>query len=252
MKTLKRMTMRLVLTLALSTTMAAAARAQFPPEKLKNVKVFPEDMPVRALIDTMASFTRALGVRCTFCHVGEEGKPLSTYDFVSDEKHPKQVTREMLGMVAAINGSLLGKLEHRHEPRITVGCATCHRGVSEPRPLQQVLMIAYDSGGVGAAERKYRELRERYYGRASYDFGEVPLADVANALRQRNMADALQFHALNLEFSPNSAFAHRQAGAAYLAAGDTAKAISNFERAIAIAPNDQQTLRLLETLKKKP
>jgi tetratricopeptide (TPR) repeat protein len=244
--------MRTVLTATLTLTLAASAQAQFPPEKLENLKVFPKDIPVRALIDTMAGFTRALGVRCTFCHVGEEGKPLSTYDFKSDEKHPKEAARVMLGMVAAINGAQLGKLEHRHEPRITVTCATCHRGVSEPRPLQQVLMIAYDSGGADAAEKKYRELRERYYGRASYDFGEVPLADVANALRQKSMTDALRFHALNTEFAPNSAFAHRQAGQAYLAAGDTTKAIASFERAITLAPNDQQTARLLETLKQKP
>ena len=243
--------MRIALTAALS-LLAVSAHAQFPPEKLENLKVFPKDIPVRALIDSMAGFTRALGVRCTYCHVGEEGKPLSTYDFKSDEKHAKEAARTMLGMVAAINGSLLGKLEHRHEPRITVTCATCHRGVAEPRPLQQVLMIAYDSGGADAAEKKYRELRERYYGRASYDFGEVPLADVANALRQKSMTDALRFHALNIEFAPNSAFAHRQAGQAYLAAGDTVKAIASFERAIAIAPNDQQTARALESLKKKP
>ena len=244
--------MRTVLTATLSLTLAASAQAQFPPEKLENLKVFPKDIPVRALIDTMAGFTRALGVRCTFCHVGEEGKPLSTYDFKSDEKHTKEAARVMLGMVAAINGAELGKLEHRHEPTITVTCATCHRGVSEPRPLQQVLMIAYDSGGADAAEKKYRELRERYYGRASYDFGEVPLADVANALRQKSMTDALRFHALNTEFTPNSAFAHRQAGQAYLAAGDTAKAIASFERVMVIAPNDQQTARALESLKKKP
>jgi tetratricopeptide (TPR) repeat protein len=124
--------------------------------------------------------------------------------------------------------------------------------VSEPRPLQQVLMIAYDSGGAEAAERRYRELRERYYGRASYDFGEVPLADLANAVRQTSMTDALRFHLLNTEFAPNSAFAHRQAGQAFLAAGDTTKAIASFERAIAIQPNDQQTARTLDSLKKRP
>jgi hypothetical protein len=244
--------MRAIASLLLLFAMTAPARAQFPPEKLKNLKVFPEDIPVRALIDTMASFTRALGVRCTFCHVGQEGQPLSTYDFVSDEKHTKQASREMLAMVAAINGAHLGKLEHRHEPRINVTCATCHRGVSQPRPLQQMLLVAYDSGGADAAERKYRELRERYYGRASYDFGEVPLVDFGNALRARTMTDALRFYVLNTEFAPNSAFAHRSAGGGFLAAGDTVKAITSFERALAIAPNDQQTARTLEALRKKP
>lgn len=244
--------MRYVTAVFLFLITTPAVQAQFPPEKLKNLKVFPEDIPVRALIDTMASFTRALGVRCTFCHVGQEGQPLSTYDFVSDEKHPKQVSREMLGMVAAINGAHLGKLEHRHEPRINVTCATCHRGVSQPRPLQQVLLIAYDSGGADAAEKRYRELRERYYGRASYDFGEVPLADFGNALRPRSMTDALRFYVLNTEFAPNSAFAHRAAGGGFLASGDTARAIASLERALAIAPNDQQAARTLESLRKRP
>lgn len=245
--------MRVIAALALSLALASPAEAQFPPEKLENLKVFPQDIPVRALIDTMRGFTRALGVRCQFCHVGQEGQPLSTFDFVSDEKHTKQAAREMLGMVAAINGAHLGKLEHRHEPRVVVTCATCHRGVSEPRPIQQVLLIAYDSGGADAAERKYHQLRERYYGSAAYDFGEVPLADVGEALGRRNrMADAIRFYVLNTEFSPNSAFAHRMAGGAYLSSGDTVKAITSLERAIAIAPNDQQTQRTLEALRKKP
>jgi hypothetical protein len=95
--------MRVVALLAASLLVASQAQAQagqFPPEKLKNLKVFPEDIPVRSLIDTMAGFTRALGVRCQFCHVGEEGKPLSTFDFVSDDKHTKLAAREMLRMVA--------------------------------------------------------------------------------------------------------------------------------------------------------
>jgi hypothetical protein len=43
--------------------------------------VLPADMAVRALIDTMAGFTRASGVRYTYCHVGNEGEPLTSYDF---------------------------------------------------------------------------------------------------------------------------------------------------------------------------
>ena len=37
----------------------------------------------------MMGFTRALGVRCNHCHVGEDGQPLSTFDFVSDENPNK-------------------------------------------------------------------------------------------------------------------------------------------------------------------
>ena len=44
--------------------------------------------------------------------------------------------------------------------------------------------------------------RTRYYGRAAYDFGEVPLADVGAALRARGKtADALRFYVLNTELT---------------------------------------------------
>jgi hypothetical protein len=39
-------------------------------------------MPVHALLDTMADVTRASGVRCTDCHVGDGRDPLTSYDFV--------------------------------------------------------------------------------------------------------------------------------------------------------------------------
>ena len=111
----------------------ATAAAQWPPQRLENVQVFPEDIEVRELIGIMAGFTRALGVRCTYCHVGEEGQPISTYDFPSDEKITKRKARIMLGMVQSINGEHLAKLPVDSADRLTVQCATCHRG--QPRPV---------------------------------------------------------------------------------------------------------------------
>jgi hypothetical protein len=216
--------------------------AQFPPEKTKNLKVLPPDIPMRALIDTMAGFTRALGVRCTYCHIGKESEPLSAYDFVSDEKPEKLKAREMLRMLSAINGDHLAKLPSRREPRINVSCATCHRGIAQPRPLQQVLLMAYDAGGADSVEAGYRALRQRYYGAAAYDFGEVPLVDVANAIRgKKNLPDALRIYTLNTQVSPTSTFALRSLGGAQVEAGDTAAAVGSYQRALAINPNDQQS-----------
>lgn len=228
------------------------ASAQFPPKELKNLKVFPKDIPVRALLDTMGSFTRALGVRCTYCHVGEEGQPLSSFDFPSDKKPEKEKARTMLRMVGAINGEYLAKLEARRTPTIVVACATCHRGVAEPRPIQQVVLNAYDAAGADSAEALYRALRTRYYGRAAYDFGEVPLADVGSALLARGKtADALRFYILNTQMLPTSAFAFRSAAQGQLAAGDTAAAIRSLQQALSINPNDGQTKRFLDRLSQK-
>lgn len=245
--------MRRLIPLVLLLTIAHSAHAQFPPQKLENLKVFPKDIPVRALLDTMGSFTRALGVRCNYCHVGNEGEPLSSYDFPSDQKPEKIKAREMLRMVGAINGEYLTKLADRRTPTINVACMTCHRGVAQPRPIQQVVLNTYDIAGPDSAEAVYRGLRARYYGRASYDFGEVPLADVGGALRARGkVQDALRFYLLNTELTPNSAFAFRQAAEAQLAAGDTAAAIRSYQRALAINPNDRQAKGTLDKLGAKP
>jgi tetratricopeptide (TPR) repeat protein len=115
------------------------------------------------------------------------------------------------------------------------------------------VLNAYDAAGADSAEALYRALRTRYYGRAAYDFGEVPLADVGGALRARGkMADALRFYVLNTEMTPTSAFAFRQAADAQLAAGDTAAAIRSFQKALAINPNDRQAKGALDKLGSKP
>ena len=84
-------------TLSLATFLALPASAQESwnwPEKPKNLQVLPKEWPGKRLEPVMKGFTRALGVRCSYCHKGEEGKPLSTYDFASDENPNKDRARE--------------------------------------------------------------------------------------------------------------------------------------------------------------
>jgi hypothetical protein len=233
------------------------AGAQLPgrPDYVpSNLQVLPKGMPISVLIDTMGRFTRALGVRCSYCHVGPPGAAMADLDFASDDKPEKRKAREMLRMVAAINGDHLARLASRRDPPIVVTCATCHRGVTEPRPLQQVLLAAYDGegGGVDSIEATYRALRDRYYGRSAYDFGEVALVDVADVLRRRGRtADAVRVYLFNTLMVPTSLFALRSAAAGQLVAGDTAGAMTSLERALAINPNDQLSRTQLDRLKAK-
>jgi tetratricopeptide (TPR) repeat protein len=239
--------------LLLAAGVTTPALAQWPPQRLENLKVLPQDISVRSLVDTMAGFTRALGVRCTYCHVGSEAIPLGQYNFVIDSLAPKNKAREMMRMVLAINNNHLANISDRRSPAIVVTCATCHRGVAQPRPIQQVLMMAYDAGGADSLEKSYRALRERYYGSAAYDFGEVPLADVAAVLQTRaKLPDALRLYKLNMEFLPRSTFALRQAAAAEMAAGDTTSAVADLQRALEINPKDDQAKNSLDRLRKKP
>ncbi len=201
----------LVAALALLPLLPRPAAAQFPPDSFTNLKVLPRNIRADSLVPLMASFTRALGVRCTYCHVGEESKPLETYDFASDEKLPKRKARTMLRMLAVINDTALQSLESRITPPLAVECATCHRGTTQPRMIQDVLLAAWRAGGIDSTLSTYNNLRSRYYGRFTYDFGEVPLVNVATQLlRQGRMDDAERLYALNVEMNPNSVFAKQQ------------------------------------------
>ena len=74
-----------------------------------------------------------------------------------------------------------------------------------------MLNQAYEHGGLDSTRSRYSALRDRYYGRAAYDFGEVPLADVASGLAAKgNANDANALHAFNVEMNPDSKFAQRQ------------------------------------------
>jgi tetratricopeptide (TPR) repeat protein len=188
-----------------------AAAQTWPPDSLTNLKVLPKDITVRELVTLMAGFTRALGVRCTYCHVGEEGKPLEDYRFAADDKPAKRKARVMLQMVDDLNGRYLATLETRRDPPVRVECTTCHRGITEPRTLQDVLLLVYRAKGLDSTIAAYQALRQKYYGRSAYDFGEVPLADVAGSIWDQGQAvDALRLSTLNVEVNPASAFAKRQ------------------------------------------
>jgi tetratricopeptide (TPR) repeat protein len=185
------------------------AFAQWPPDSITNLQVLPEDIAFRRLVDIMSGFTRALGVRCSFCHVGEEGTPLSRYDFASDDKPTKRKAREMLRMVRAINTQFLAGLEDRLAPPIDVRCVTCHGGVRQPRLLEDIVVLAYRQGGLDTALARYRQLRDEYYGRAAYDFGAVPLTEAAGRIQEVSLSDAVAVLALNVEMNPSSVFAKR-------------------------------------------
>jgi hypothetical protein len=220
---------------ALSAAPLAAQAGRFPPDSLINVKVIPKNTPPMQVVGMMRNFAGALGVRCQFCHVGQEGQPLSTFDFAKDEKRTKLVARQMMRMVEEINHRV-DTLPHDHDQKhdtLRVTCMTCHRGVSRPVPLEQLIAETAQGSGADSAARAYRALRERYYGRASYDFGE-PTLDIAafRVARAGKFDEAFALLKLNEEQFPNSSNAATFRGNITLMKGDTAGAIAAFREAV--------------------
>ncbi|MEO6445039.1 MAG: c-type cytochrome [Gemmatimonadaceae bacterium] len=148
----------------LAALLPAQAPGRFPPESLFNTHVIPRNTPVTQVIGMMRNFAGDLGVRCQFCHVGEEGMPLERFDFAKDQKRTKLVARQMMRMVADINrrvDTLPGRAAT--DPQVT--CRTCHHGVSRPVPLSTLLAEAAQASGADSAVKAYQALRARYYGR---------------------------------------------------------------------------------------
>jgi hypothetical protein len=109
---------------------SAALQPAFAVPPFKNLKVFPKDISRADLLSNMKFFSQSLGVRCSHCHVGEEGKPLSTFDFASDAKEKKQIARKMLAMAHRINQENFDQAEDPGVLKVT--CYTCHRGSTKP------------------------------------------------------------------------------------------------------------------------
>jgi tetratricopeptide (TPR) repeat protein len=220
------------------------------PEKPQNLKVLPREFTGQKLRPVMSGFTRALGVRCTFCHVGTEGKPLETYDFVSDANPNKERAREMYRMLGSINDQL-AKIPISGDKRVNMWCHTCHQGRARPTTLAEELDAAYRKSGATAAIARYRELRERYDLRGGYDFSERSLNEFGYELLGRKEQEAaIAILRLNVETFPQSGNAWDSLAEAYLAGGNKVLAETTYGKAIELDPQNSNALEKLRKLRK--
>ena len=219
------------------------------PEKPSNLQVLPKDWPGSRLRPVMVGFTRALGVRCSHCHKGEEGKPLSTYDFASDENPNKNRAREMLRMLGDIDDHLK-KIEPSGDKRVNMWCHTCHHGQPRPMTLEEALDEQYRAKGIQGVLEKYADLKKRFYGRGGYDFGENSLNGYGYALlEQKDTAGAIQVFQLNAAEYPQSGNVLDSLAEAYMKAGDTKKAQEYYEKAVTLDPKNENAKEMLKKIK---
>lgn len=234
--------------LAVSIVLVAAGSAKSQiPDKFTNLKVLPKDISKRELVSTMRSFSMALGERCSYCHVDDDATGKT--DFASDDKDHKETARTMMKMVGDINGVYLAKLEDKD--RVKVRCITCHHGVALPRTIDNIVLDTAQKDGLDAALAKYRELRDKYYGSAAYDFSAVPLNEAAETMAQErnDVAGAITLAKFNLEFNPDNARTYLLLGQLYQASGDKAAAIANVEKSLELDPDNRWAKGILEKLK---
>jgi tetratricopeptide (TPR) repeat protein len=220
------------------------------PERIRNPQVLPKDFPPAKLQAVMKGFTRSLGVRCTYCHVGQEGQPLQAYDFASDQNPNKARAREMYRMLGDINGHLK-KITPSGDRRVNMWCNTCHRGRPKPATLVEELGEAYRKGGVTGAIDRYKELREKFALAGAYDFRERSLDEFAQELQeQKDGAGSIAVLRLNASEFPQSSDAWESLANGYGAAGNTEVAAICFRKALELDPQNDTALESLRKLGK--
>jgi len=186
----------------------------------------------------MQEISRALGVTCNYCHTAAPG---------SGQPEPKkEIARAMMAMTRDIND----RIEAAAGKTAThVQCVTCHRGVAIPKPLAEILAQTLREKGAAAAVAQYRDLRDRYYGRDAYDFGEDTLVGMAQSIANARPDDAVALLRLNLEYYPKSARSYVAMAYAYTRKIDDAAAMTALEKALEIEPDNGVARGQLEQLR---
>jgi tetratricopeptide (TPR) repeat protein len=184
----------------------------------------------------MQAIAAALGVACEYCH-GQGGAPMLT----AAGRPRLEVARAMIRMTTDLNARVEAASGKAAADAVRVDCVTCHRGVAVPRQLQDLIWEATLQRGAEAAVALYRDLRARYYGRQSYDFGEETLLGVADRLIQGRPAAAIALADLNLEFHPASARSYLTKGIAQSQQLDDEGAIVSFRKSLELDPENGVT-----------
>ncbi|MCH7496059.1 MAG: c-type cytochrome [Candidatus Marinimicrobia bacterium] len=217
------------------------------PEKPQNIQVLSEKFTGRRLGFIMTGFSQSLGVRCTHCHVGEEGKGFSTYDFPSDKNPNKDRAREMFRMLNDINKSL-SKLEPSGDKRVDMSCDTCHRGLALPITLSAQIGKTFRAEGIEASLTQYSELKEKYYGTGAYQFKESILNNLGYAVLSENPEGAVKVFKLNSKEYPKSGNVWDSLADGYMLNGDNKKAKKYYKKSLKLNPDNQNAKDMLKKL----
>jgi tetratricopeptide (TPR) repeat protein len=188
----------------------------------------------------MQDVAQALGVRCEYCHSAPRG---------SGQSEPKKdIAFAMMAMTRELNAKVQAATGKPANEATRVECVTCHRGVAIPQPLSAIILrTVAEKGGVAAVEQ-YRDLRKQFYSRATYDFSEEALLEMAQRVVQGRPDDAIALLRMNLEFNPQSAKTYALIGFAYTRKVDDASAITNLQKSLELDPTNAMVRGQLEQL----
>ena len=126
---------------------------------------------------------------------------------------------------------------------------------SDPLVFSWLKYDAYDS-----AAMKFRQAVRDQGAERALELFAVPLKDGAipegtvnnvgyHLLWQKHTADAIKVFRFNTQLHPQSANAFDSLGEGYMVSGDKAQAIENYQRSLAIDPNNNNAVKQLAKLR---
>jgi tetratricopeptide (TPR) repeat protein len=200
----------------------------------------------------MRGIASGLGVSCDHCHAPFADTTVTRLDYASDAKATKRVAREMMRMVSDINRKVDRALPDSARRTVAVQCITCHRAATRPQMLEDTLMHVVSTNGVAAALGEYRALREKFYGRFVYDFGQRSLNVLAARLQEQDRAgDALEVLVLNGELFPKAWDIPYERARILEQQGDTARAVALYRQVLELRPTHTGARAQLDALAPK-
>lgn len=216
---MKRIVPGLVLIVAGALQPWQAAGAQDPSDPLLN----------------MQAIAQALGVQCAYCHVRQAD---TSTDYQSDANPKKAIARQMIAMTREINAKVQAASSKPAGQATNVHCLTCHRGTPMPRKLNDIILGTLRDKGADAAVAEYKELRQKFFARDTYDFSEPELLNLAQRLADARPDDAIALMTMNLEYNPRSARSYIVLSRAYVRKRDNEMAIAQLKKALEIEPEN--------------
>jgi CubicO group peptidase (beta-lactamase class C family) len=118
---------------------------------------------------------------------------------------------------------------------------------SPTRIVREAMEAAYAESGIEAAVAQYRQMRATLPPDA---LDESFLNGLGyRLLRADQIEDAIVLFELNVAEYPDASNPYDSLGEAYLAAGDTARAIANYERSVELDPENTNGLAVLERIR---
>ena len=192
----------------------------------------------------MQDIAQGLGVKCEYCHGGPRTR--------TDASQPAtriEIGKAMIEMTRDLNAKVQAATGKPPNQVTRVTCITCHRGVAIPGQLSDIITKTALQKGPDAAVAEYRELREQYYGRQSYDFGEDTLLTAAQQIVRSKPEASIPILRVNLEFYPRSVRSYSQIAFAQTRSLNDEAAIATLEKALELEPENGMIKGQIEQLK---